>query len=161
MNVSSSKLDIAVALVIILLLIFMVYNHRKSIFIDKDSSDRLGVQELIEKVKIELLEAEEKRIKANESPLFALKNFDLEINFVVKERSKGSGAFDLKILTAGGESEYNSEVTQKIILHMEYAQPQAQETKATFEDFDELDESKITSEKKPEEIPKNPNKEKK
>jgi K+ transporter len=130
LNISPPKLDVIFAVGIIVLLIFMIYNNRKSTLVETDNSTRLGVQELIEKVKSELIATEKKRVEANEAPLFMLQDFELEINFVVKENTTQKGDFDFKVITVGSAADYGSEKTQTIKLRMTAAQPQHQETPA-------------------------------
>lgn len=91
----------------------------------------LGVQDLIEKVKEELIKTEEKRINAKQAPLFELKDFELEINFVITASEKEAGSFEFKAVTLNSETETTTEKTQKIILRMSAVQPQIQQEKAS------------------------------
>lgn len=130
LNISPPRLDLIFAIGIIALLASMIYNNRKSTLAVPDNPGRLGVQELIEKVKSELVGTEKKRVEANESPLFMLQDFELEINFVVKENTAQKGDFDFKVVTVGGAADYGYEKTQRIKLRMSVVQPQQQETPA-------------------------------
>jgi hypothetical protein len=146
LSMSPPKLDILFAVGIIVLLIFMIYNNRKSTLTATDNATRLGVQELIERVKSELVATERKRVEANEAPLFILQDFELEINFVVKENSTQKGDFDFKVVTVGSAADYGSENTQKVKLRMTAVQPQQHETPPS----DSTDE--VLTESPPEEI---------
>lgn len=118
LDIFTVKSDTIIVIVIILLLGFLLYNHRKSGLSSNNDDTRLGVKELIEKVRGELIELDRKRIEANEAHLFELKDFELEVNFVVKESNTQKGAFDFKVVTVGGEAGFSSEQTQKIVLRM-------------------------------------------
>lgn len=131
LGIPSSKLDIIIVLGIIFLLVVMLYNNRKSISIFNKDSAELGVQDLIEKVKDELIKTEQKRIKDGRDPLFELKDFELEINFVVTNRNKESGGFDFKVVTLEGERDISSERIQKVKLRMAAIPPQEHQAEAS------------------------------
>ncbi|HKQ07724.1 MAG TPA: trypco2 family protein [Blastocatellia bacterium] len=131
LDISQSKLDLIITIAIIFLLIVMLYNHRRSSSTAKVDSAELGVKDLIEKVKSELIEMEQNREREGKAALFELKDFDLEINFVVKAVNKESGQAEFKVITVGGETESDSEKAQKIKLHMTVVQPQNRKTKAS------------------------------
>lgn len=141
-DISTSKLDFILTIGIIVLLAVMIYNHRRAIPTSKKDSVDLGVQDLIEKVKTELAKTEESRISKGQIPLLELKDFDLEINFVVTESYKGSGTFGFKVVTLGGQTDVSSEKIQKIKLHMTVAQPHVHEEKASTSSI-EVDDSTI------------------
>jgi hypothetical protein len=131
LNISSSKLDILLITGVIILLLGLLYNHRRTITISRKQPAALGVQELIEKVKEELIKTEEKRISAQQAPLFELKDFELEINYVITASEKESGGFEIKAVTLNSETETTTEKTQKIILRMSAIKPQIKEEKAS------------------------------
>jgi hypothetical protein len=130
-EITSPKLDLILASGIIVLLVLLIYSYRKQNLAEKDTSARLGVKELIEKVKSELVATEKKRIESNEAPLFLLKDFELEINFVVKEGTTQKGDVDFKVVTVGGTSDYTTEQTQKIKLVMTAVPPQPEKALPT------------------------------
>jgi Trypsin-co-occurring domain 2 len=70
----------------------------------------LELQELIVKVKSELVQAERQLIKAGEAPLLALKDVELEINFVVHTKA---GA-EAELVAVSGGMEVGQEKTQRI-----------------------------------------------
>lgn len=119
------KFDLIAAAIILLLIALMIYNHRKAISPHATQSEGLGVKDLIEKVKAELIETEQNQIKSNQAALFEIKDFDLEINFVVSTRHTGTGKLEYNVVTVGGETEVSSERIQKINLHMTAIPPKA------------------------------------
>jgi hypothetical protein len=84
----------------------------------------LGLTEYVESVRKDLERVEADRIKSGDPALFVIKDFDLELNVVVKTSDKGKGEFQSEVVTAGMEKELSRELTQKIILHMALAGPQ-------------------------------------
>jgi hypothetical protein len=147
-NLSQSKLDLLLGLGIILMVGAIILNHRRSLSLSQPSPVSLGVEALIEKVKEELISAEERRLTEGAEPLLKLKAVDLEVNFIVEENRKGSGAVDLKVVTVGGESAFGSERTQKVILHLVAAKSQTREESASDVPV-AVDESTVLRGKKP------------
>lgn len=85
-----------------------------------DSVDNsLNLSDLLELVRSELRHAEIQRQVKGQPPMFAVKTLDLELQVVLKETSKGSGKFDLKVVSAGGETVGESGTTHTIKLHLE------------------------------------------
>jgi hypothetical protein len=80
-----------------------------------DSSEP-DLSDILRKVHSELLRSESRRESQGVPSLFALTEFTLELNFVLKSESQNRGGFDLKVVTAGAESKYASEKVQKITL---------------------------------------------
>ncbi|KPK91870.1 MAG: hypothetical protein AMJ94_06240 [Deltaproteobacteria bacterium SM23_61] len=114
------SVDIILGAIILLLLIAMVLNHRLKA--DSGKTDRasggLGVKELIQKVKSELIATEIERRSSNEAALFEIKDFDLEIKFTVNTSRTVSGKIDYKVVVVGGDKKLSSEEVQTIKLHM-------------------------------------------
>ncbi len=84
----------------------------------RENDEGLGIRELIRTVKLELQETEEQGRTNKEAALFQLKDFDLEINFIVHSHSKGKAGVDYHFVAVGAETEVGLEEIQKIKLHM-------------------------------------------
>ncbi|MFX0137178.1 MAG: trypco2 family protein [Candidatus Hodarchaeota archaeon] len=102
------------------------YNVRKergklNIYIQ--TYEGLGIKDLVRRVKQELYEAEEEMRKNHEIPLFELKDFDLEISFMVQAQSTQKGKVEYHFVAVDNEIQTGSERIQKIKLHMIAAQP--------------------------------------
>ena|ERR1019366_9397132 len=83
----------------------------------------LGLQELVQSLKTELEQMESQRLSEKRGALFRVKDFDLELSFVLKHNSKDSAKLEYEILTAEMQRELGNEQTHKITLHMEVAPP--------------------------------------
>lgn len=119
LNITSLKVDEVLLIIIIALLIFLlVHKHWTSRPSDSNQPEELGISSFVEKVRTELYQAEEKRLKTNEAALFKLDKFDLEINFVVKSSLTANGSITHELVTVSGQTETSSEKVQKITLHM-------------------------------------------
>lgn len=149
MSMSSSRLDLIFGIAIMLLVFAIWVNHRRSGTAKITASAELDVQTLIEKVRNGLVNAEQERLAKQGNAVLELKEVDLEINFVVEESYKGSGAVDLKVTTVGGESNSSSQATQKIRLHLVAAKPEAGEDSASSVPL-VVDQSTILRGEKPE-----------
>lgn len=86
-----------------------------------DKRTTLGLQELVQSLKGELEQMESKRLSQQQGALFRIKDFDLELSFVLKRSEKDSSKLEYEILTAEMERELGAEQTHKITLHMEVA----------------------------------------
>jgi len=83
-----------------------------------------GVDSLIREVKLELTRAEETMERRNESAMFRVKGFDLELNFVIA-RSRGAGVTVGKsMLVADTKTSVDATRIQKLYLHMEMVPPE-------------------------------------
>jgi NTP-dependent ternary system trypsin peptidase co-occuring protein len=89
------------------------------------SGVRLGIEDLVNRLRGELEQMEVDRVAAGKSALFEVKNFDLELAFVIKESEKQSGKIEYEVVTAEMEREVGREQTHKIILHLDLVPPQA------------------------------------
>lgn len=83
----------------------------------------LDLDKLIRKVKEELAASEQERVTNREAALFELKQFDLEISFVMRARSVGSGKVEYVPVVVSNELELGSERVQRITLHMNAVPP--------------------------------------
>ncbi len=82
----------------------------------------LGLQTLVNQLRSELENMELARTTSGD--FFKLKDFDLELEFVVKRSSKETGKLEYQVVTAEMERELGSERTNKVTLHMEMAPKQ-------------------------------------
>jgi hypothetical protein len=117
---SQPSVDVALGAIILLLLIAMILNHRWKANSDllERQSEGLGVKELIERVKSELIASEMERRAANAAALFEIKDFDIEVKFMVSTVKTVSGKLDYKVVVVGGDSQLSSERVQTIKLHL-------------------------------------------
>jgi hypothetical protein len=95
------KIDIVLGLIVLSVIILAIYIHRINVPLKEDNEEGLGIAELINKVKADLMTTE----KDGSAPMFKVKNFDLEINFVVKSRKKAQGGVEYKVVSVSGETE--------------------------------------------------------
>jgi len=84
-----------------------------------DTSAHLGIDDLVTKIRSELEKVEVQRQSVGEQALFEMKNFDLEISFVVKQTGKAEGKLEAEVITIGGAVERSKEAAQKVTLHMD------------------------------------------
>lgn len=82
-------------------------------------TQHLEVKDLIRKVKDELVAADLEAIHKREAPLFVLKDFEMEIQFVVRR----SGDLKAEVVGVGGAAGVGSESVQKLKLHWDIAPP--------------------------------------
>jgi hypothetical protein len=78
----------------------------------------LQIDALVTKVRTELENMEIQRQSSGRQPLFEMKDFDLEISFVVKQSVKAKGELETEVITVGSEIQRSNEATQKVTLHM-------------------------------------------
>jgi hypothetical protein len=83
-----------------------------------DAPAHLGIDALVTKVRSELESLEITRQSSSTQPLFEMKDFDLEISFVVKQSATAKGGLETEVVTVGGETEHSKEASQKVTLHM-------------------------------------------
>ena len=107
---------IATLLLLCFFVINSTVNRNDSYRQDKDSTG-LEIGSLIRKVKAELVKADMERVNNNESALFKLKDFQMEISFTVRSVNKGGAKMDYKFVTVEGSSETGNEKVQKLTLH--------------------------------------------
>lgn len=81
----------------------------------------LGIEKLIKDVKTDLRNA----TAGDDSALFEVKEFDLEISFVVRTDLSQSGAVNYQLVTADTESSIARENVQKLTLRMSAIPPKA------------------------------------
>lgn len=106
--------------IVILTPYVLKYLTRENTTPDLPSANRtLGIKQLISDVKAELYQLETERIEKKEAPLFAIKQFDLEISFVARANSRQKGGIEYQVVTADSEIETGIEKVQKLTLHLE------------------------------------------
>jgi hypothetical protein len=125
-----SREDIIIGIVIVLLIMFLGYKHWIKEAGGSTKNEGLGIDDLLQGVKAELTKAERHRIEIGEAPLFEVKTFDLEVNFLVKATTKEKGEVEYSFVTVGAESEVSAERVQKITLHMAAVQEEKMREKA-------------------------------
>lgn len=84
-----------------------------------ETRPRVEVKDLIREVKAELVAADEAAIKGREAALFKLRDFEMEIQFVVRR----SGDFRAEVVGVGGGAGASSESVQKLKLHWDAVPP--------------------------------------
>lgn len=115
-NLTPLKIDFILGLIVVLVILVAVYVHQtKGATKTDQSAEGLGLQDTIKKVKADLMQANDD----NTAPMFKVKTFDLELNFVVRDRRAENAGIEFKVITLGGEQESSVEKVQKIILRME------------------------------------------
>lgn len=77
-----------------------------------DSTATLGIKELINQVKVELIAAEREMRERKEASLFDLKELEMEIHFVVRSGAEAK----VEVVGIGGGFEATDEKTQKLRL---------------------------------------------
>src|SRR5207237_737860 len=82
------------------------------------SEPKIEVGRLVERVRNDLIDAEYRRIKEGRPPLFQVKSFDLEINFVVKTSQSADAKANFEVVTLGVGDQAENQTVQKIMLHM-------------------------------------------
>src|SRR5262245_8580424 len=94
--------DIATIAVILILLSLLFYKHWRNDPARTEPPKSLGIDTLIEQVKQDLENMDDRRRQQNEEALFKVDTFDLEINFVVRETQSGEGSLKYEVVTVGG-----------------------------------------------------------
>ena len=110
--------EIIISIVILILVFLLVYKYLKREPPEVDQA--LNIDKLIQQVKLDLEKVDEERIKQQKAALFKVDDFDLELNFVVKQTtsSEASAKPVYELVTIGGKTEVSAEKIQKIKLHM-------------------------------------------
>jgi len=85
---------------------------------DTSGSKTLGITQLVRDVKQELAQMENERIGHNETALFEVTNFDLEISFMVQASAEQQGGVQYHVVTADSRIQNGMEKIQKLTLHM-------------------------------------------
>jgi NTP-dependent ternary system trypsin peptidase co-occuring protein len=111
-------------LALALVFAFFLRSHKQTPISQADlSKEGLGVEDLISRVKSELTELEKQERARGEDALFAVKDFDLEINFIVHTHITDKGEVTTHLVTVGQETETALDKVQKITLHLETLPP--------------------------------------
>ena len=134
------SLGMALIIVVLLSLCFFVINsnlNHKTSFDNQKDTVGLEIGSLIRMVKTELMNADSQRINNNESALFILKDFEMEISFTVTSTNRGGAKMDYKFVTVEGGSETANEKIQKLTLHWD-AIPEVKDTLWNESDSSEI-----------------------
>ena len=86
-----------------------------------ETRPRVEVKDLIREVKAELVAADKAALNGGEAALFQLRDFEMEIQFVVRR----SGDFRAEVVGVGGGAGASSESVQKLKLHWDAVPPQS------------------------------------
>lgn len=103
------------------------------------TKEPLGIKDLVRSVKRELEEADLERLENDEAPLFKLDRFELEINFVVNNRSKTGASIAPQFIVVDKETEVSTQRIQKIRIQMQAVGKRVGQGVASSETFTEDD----------------------
>jgi hypothetical protein len=95
-----------------------------TVLLDSGSGD-IGIPELINRVRQELIASEESRLENKLPALFVAKSLDLEISFVAKRSAELGSKVVLTAVEAGATVGLESEKTHKMTLHLEVQPPES------------------------------------
>jgi hypothetical protein len=84
-----------------------------------EDTQKLGIADVIEAVRAELIEAQERREGKGLPALFITKQFELELTFGVKKSADGSGKVSFWVVELGGGGAYETSELQRIKLTFE------------------------------------------
>jgi hypothetical protein len=82
------------------------------------SASGIGIPQLVEQVRSELIEADRQRIRDHQPAIFELRTVDLEVAFVVKRSDKLGSKFSVKVIDLDTAKESSSELTHRMTLHL-------------------------------------------
>jgi hypothetical protein len=114
---SLDRTDVATLAAAVLLIAGVWLRHR-SMPADKPDVS-LNVSQLISRVREELGAHARLLAEKQEKPVFQLKTFDLEVQFVVKRSTKATGGLELEAVTAETSAEDTRERSHKVVLRYE------------------------------------------
>jgi len=120
LNLLRKPAALVFAVLLLLLIPYLLkYLSRKPPPLPPPPAERtLGLQEFINDLKTEMANLEAERVKKNESAVFDISGFDLEISFVVRTSSQQKAAVEYQIVTAESQIQQGMERVQKLTLHM-------------------------------------------
>jgi hypothetical protein len=125
-----NKVDLCCAVLIAAIIAFCLRRHWLADRKKAALSSSIGVRDLVEKVRSELAETEQARLDRRAPSVFQLKDFDLEVKFVIKEEMKQAGKIEYSVITVDNETSYSAEKVQTIKLHMSVMPPVKEEAGA-------------------------------
>jgi hypothetical protein len=138
LNKYKMNLDFILFVVAIVLLLYLGINRvlRHSATL-REEEIPLKIYPLVREVKEQLTKLNQTMNDSNEAALFAVKNFDLELNFVIRKSTQNEVGFESDIVTIKKGNDINNEQVQKIFIHMEVIPPSKGSVKAdtTVEPF--------------------------
>lgn len=111
------KVELFLGLIIVLLLVLIYWIHTQRVIERPQENSGLGIEQVLTQVKSELNAASAK--EKDMTPMFDVKSFDLELNFIVRKGESGTAGVKTEVVSIGGGTESSSETVQKIRLHME------------------------------------------
>jgi hypothetical protein len=95
--------------------------------VEADRPESLGVRDAVRQVKRELQEADRERLDSGEPALFEVQSFDLELHFVVEQKSSAGVGLEPKLILVNKSSEISAQTVQTIKIHMVAAAPETGE----------------------------------
>lgn len=84
-----------------------------------EGTKKLGIADLIERVRSELVDSETKMREKYENPLFSLKELDLEVNVIIQTSTEKAGFFEIFVAALGLKEEYSESDIHKVRLRFE------------------------------------------
>lgn len=78
----------------------------------------LGLKELIEKARDELMELDAQARSGERTPSLRVEEVVVELNVIIEESSEGKGGFDLKVITAGTSISRDDTQVQKVTVRL-------------------------------------------
>lgn len=141
-SLSTKLLTTVIVLIALLLVIpYVVTRVGREIHDVRPNHEGLPINELISRVKQELSQAVDERVRNQERALFKLESFELEISFIVKTGQKTGGSLTHTFVTVDNETHVNAESVQKIVLKMTAIPPVERRQPAALSRIDGPDES--------------------
>jgi len=78
----------------------------------------LGLKELIEKARDDLMELDEQARSGESRPSLRVEEVVVELNVIIEESTEGKGGFDLKVITAGTSTSRDDTQVQKVTVRL-------------------------------------------
>jgi len=78
----------------------------------------LGIESLLSRVRSELVQAAQSLKSSGKDPLFALRSFDIEVNFVVKQSRTARGELNTQLVAVSTDTQVDKEQVQKVVVHL-------------------------------------------
>ena len=114
---------------------FLLTRFPKESFSGTDGLVRIQLEQFIREVRAEMEQMEVNRMNEGRDAVFYASDFDLEVNFVLKQQQKGSAKLEYDVVTAEVSREIGHESTHKIVLHMKMQPPRREGNSSTNQVF--------------------------
>jgi hypothetical protein len=86
-------------------------------------NDDVSISDLIRYARGQLHEASQARRDANERALFRVESMTIEVHVVATHKREGKGGIDLRVLTIGGQKNYEHQQVHKITMTLRAKAP--------------------------------------